>query len=94
MEGHTFVYDADTIYNQYGGEDIDYDSDRRFRGAWKDEEEVEVFEPVAVSDAIEVLPTIAAVRKYASNWKFDYKDSRERVRLPSPGYFHRGWFKK
>ena len=90
-EGHTFVYSADLIYDKYNGEDIDYDSDRRFKGGGKEEEEVEVHQPVLVSDAIEILPSIAAVRKYAGGQKYHYKDSRELAILPTNvwRYYHR-----
>lgn len=90
MSGYTFVYPTDVIYSIYQGRDIDYDVDRRFRGQGKEEEEVEVFQPVLVSDAIEILPAIAAARKYATGYKYHYKDVRELKKLPGPGHFFRG----
>ena len=89
-DGYTFIFPADVIYEKYHGRDIDYEggeyvglSDaKQARG----EEEVVVsrmYGPIDVSDAIEVLQAIPAVRKYAGRQKYHYKDIREMSRFPT-----------
>jgi len=90
VEGYTFVFPADVIYEKYHGRDVDYEggeyvglSDaKQARG----EEEVVVskmYGPIDLSDAIEVLQAIPAVRKYAGKAKYGYKDIREMSRFPT-----------
>ena len=90
VDGYTFVFPADIIYEKYHGRDIDYEggeyvglSDAKQA---RDEAEVVVskmYGPIDISDAIEVLQAIPAVRKYAGRAKHHYKDIRERPRIPT-----------
>ncbi|KKN75339.1 hypothetical protein LCGC14_0381910 [marine sediment metagenome] len=78
--GTTFVYDEDIIFDRYQGEEIDQGSIDFIPG----EDETFTRVPVAVSDAIEILPSRAAIRKYAFGMKFHFKDVRDRTTEATP----------
>ena len=90
VEGYTFVFPADVIYEKYHGRDIDYEGGEYvgLSDAKQAREEAEVVVskvhgPVDISDAIEVLQAIPAVRKYAGRKKYAYKDIRDRPIIPT-----------
>ncbi len=89
FEGHTFVFPADVIYEKYGGKDVIYPSKSEDVFNYANEEEVEVRVSLPVSEAIEILPSMAAYRKYAAGQQYNYKDSRELKELPYSGYHFR-----
>ncbi len=78
--GTTFVFDEDTILDQYEGEEIDQGSRNFIPG----EDEIFTRVPVLVADAIEILPARAAIQKYGFGMKFRFKDVRDRATEATP----------
>ena len=86
LEGYTFVFPADIIYQKYKGKDLEYDKVTDPGNYVPEEAEVLVTAnngPVYISDAIEAMQVVPATRKYGAKMKYHYKDIREMSRIPT-----------